>query len=477
VAEPHSADERPPDQATADMPSLPEVPPVPDRPSLLRLFGGRSYFRLWLAQVVSSLGDWIGLVAILSLAQRVGNSASAVGLVMSARMVPGFFLAPLGGVLVDRWDRRKTMVVCDIGRGLVLATLPFVDTVGGLVLASFVLEIFTLLWTPAKEASVPNLVPAENLSTANSLSLAAAYGTFPIAAGVSAVLFKVAERLGEYDALDALRVNRESIAIWFDVLTFLLSAALIWTVTLPRHERPERGVGEGKIDLRQTFRELAEGWRFSGTHPVVRAVMVGLGTGLLGGGMVVPLGPDFSDRVLGGGPTGFSLLLTALGSGVAAGVLLLSALQKRLPRLRIFTFSVFGGGISMFLAASMSTLPLAMAFVFGLGVCAGSVYVVGFTILHETVDDDLRGRIFSTLYTLVRLCLLSALALAPFLAGLLNQASLAVFGDDRGVSLGDYHVSLPGVRLTLWFGAIVILAAGVLALLSIRGARRDEVHE
>ena len=93
-------------------------------------------------------------------------------------------------MLVDRWDRKKVMVTCDIGRGLVLATLPFIHTVWGLVLASFLLEIGTLFWAPAKEASVPNLVPADQLTTANSLSLVAAYGTFPIASFVFAVLHR-----------------------------------------------------------------------------------------------------------------------------------------------------------------------------------------------------------------------------------------------------------------------------------------------
>ncbi|MGH9277390.1 MAG: MFS transporter, partial [Acidimicrobiales bacterium] len=123
-----------------------------------RLLGSSSFFRLWLAQVVSSLGDWIGLVAVLSLAARVGGSSpeAAVGIVMSARMLPGFFLGSVGGVLVDRWDRKRVMVTCDVGRGFVLATLPFIDTVAGLFVASLMLEVLTLLWSPAKEASVPN---------------------------------------------------------------------------------------------------------------------------------------------------------------------------------------------------------------------------------------------------------------------------------------------------------------------------------
>jgi dTMP kinase len=430
------------------------------------LFSG-PFVRLWLAQLTSSLGDWVGLVAILALAARVGGGASSgtsVGIVMVARMTPGFFLASVGGVLVDRWDRKRVMVLCNVGRAAVLAALPFVESLWGLVLASLLLEVMTLLWSPAKEASVPNLVAADKLSAANSLSLVAAYGTFPVAAGLSAVLFKVAEWLGHFDALDVLELNSESVALYFNVLTYLVSALLIATLALPRPERHD----SGPINLRATFEQLTDGWRFIGSSPVVRAVMLGLATGLFGGGMVVPLGIDFSTQVLEAGKAGFSLLLTALGMGVAAGVLLLSAVQRRLPRERIFVLSAFGGGAFLLLGATSSTLSLAMICVGLLGVCAGSVYVVGFTILHENVRDELRGRTFATLYTLIRLCLLAALALAPFLSGLLDRVSRSLNGTDRAVSVGDLTIGLPGVRLTLWFGALVVLVAGCLATWSLR---------
>ena len=124
-----------------------------------------------------------GFLAIVVLATRIGagSGGAAVGVVMAARIVPGFFFAAGAGVLIDRMDRKQVMVVTMIARACVVALLPFVDTVLGLVFASFILEIGTLFFTPAKEATVPNLVPADHLATANSLSLAAAYGTFPIA--------------------------------------------------------------------------------------------------------------------------------------------------------------------------------------------------------------------------------------------------------------------------------------------------------
>jgi len=438
----------------------------PRGPSLL---GSTSFFRLWLAQVVSSLGDWIGLFAILTLTARVGKGSpeAAIALVMSARMIPGFFLASVGGVLVDRWDRRKVMVTCDVGRGLVLATLPMVKTVWGLFLASLVLEVLTLLWSPAKEASVPNLVRSDKLASANSFSLAAAYGTFPIGSALFASLTKVAEILGRHaGALGFLRLNQESLAFYFDVGTFFLSAALIYSLTLPRSRPAERA----PIDLTATFTEIKEGWKFIGTNPTVRSVMVGLGTGLIGGGMIAPLGPIYANQVLHAGAAGFGLLLTALGMGVAVGVVGLSTFQKRVPHAATFPWVVVGAGASMLVAVTMSSLGLTMAFIGFMGICAGAVYVLGFTILQETVEDELRGRTFATLYTLSRLCMLISLSLAPLVSRVLDDLSNALFGGEVG--LFGATLSLPGVRLTLWVGAFIILAAGALALRAYRSAPR-----
>jgi dTMP kinase len=463
-----------------DVPTAP-FPPVPDDGPVLpginaqippaqhvRVFGSRAYFRLWLAQVVSSLGDWIGFVAIVALAQAIGGSSpeAAIALVMSARLIPGFFFSQFAGVLVDRWDRKKVMVCCDIGRGLVLATLPFIDTVWGLVIASLLLEIGTLLWAPAKEASVPNLVPQDQLATANSLSLVAAYGTFPIASFVFAVLTVGAGGLAEVPGFGFLDVNRETLAIGVDVCTFFLSAVMIATLPLtkPKREPP----ASGKVGFGSVVADLKEGWHFIFINPKVRAVMVALSTGMIGGGMVVPLGPVFAEEVLGSGPAGFGLLLTALGTGMAIGVILLSAFQRKIPKATVFTASVLGAGISLFVAASMSTLPPAFLAILGMGICTGAVYVLGFTILHETVEDDLRGRTFSALYTLVRFCLLLAFVLGPLLSGVLNRFSMRVF--DGSVEILTYTISLPGVRLTLWLAGAIIVLAGCLAISSLRSA-------
>lgn len=440
--------------------------------STVRLFGSPSFFRLWLAQVASSLGDWIGFVAITALAARVGGGGSpeaAVGLVLSARLIPGFFLAPLAGVLVDRWDRKRVMVVCDVGRGLVLATLPWVDTVAGLVVVSLALEVLTLLWAPAKEASVPRLVPTGYLATANSLSLVAAYGTFPIGSALFTALAGVAKFLARYDTLDFLEVDQEFTAIYFDVCTFFVSALLISTLALPGATAKRRLDAKHGVDFASTWRELREGFAFIGQSRLIRAVMLSIATGLVGGGMLVPLGPAFARETLGGGSAAFGLLLTALGIGVAVGITALSIVQRHIPHQRAFLVSVFGAGMSIIAGASMSDLRPVLFFVALLGVCAGGVYVLGYTILQTNVDDDMRGRIFATLNMLVRFCLLLAFAVAPFLASLLDGVSNDLFGGSLVVA--GVRVAVPGVRLTLWLGGVILLAAGLVALVAMRERR------
>lgn len=467
----------PSDAPTEDLPLPGREPPrasetqpgaaaAAERGSITRLFGSRLYFRLWLAQFASSLGDWIGFVAITAISNRIAGT-NGVALVLSARLVPGFFLGSVGGLLADRLDRKKVMVACDVGRGVVVGLLPFVHTLPLLFLINLVLEALTLLWTPAKEATVPNLVREEQLPKVNSLGLAAAYGTFPLGAGLFTALAAVAAWLGQFDAMSALKVNQENLAIWVDTGTYLLSALLISTLAIPRRDRQPK---TGKVDLGQGLRDVREGWRFIGQNAVVRSVMLALSCGLIGGGMVVPLGPKFASDVLGGGPRAFGALITAMGVGVAIGVIGVSSVQSRVNPERVFVQAVLVAGACLIAAASMWALTPALLLVALLGMGGGAVYVFGFSLVQAHTEDELRGRIFSTLYASVRLCLVLSFVLGPLLAGLLDRLSKRLIENEAG--LGAWHVALPGSRLTLWLAGAIILGAGLLARRSLRTEAR-----
>ncbi|MEZ5168129.1 MAG: MFS transporter [Acidimicrobiales bacterium] len=112
----------------------------------------------------ATTGDWLSLLATITLARRLsgsGTEGTAIAVVLATRIAPGFFLATAAGIIVDRFNRKRLLLLCDLGRAVVMFSLPFVDSLLGLVVASFLLEIFTMLWSPAKEAIVPNIVEAE----------------------------------------------------------------------------------------------------------------------------------------------------------------------------------------------------------------------------------------------------------------------------------------------------------------------------
>lgn len=449
------------------IPSSPDDAPVPT--ATWRVFGTPSYFRLWLAQVISSTGDWIGLIAILAIAARVSdNSGAAVSLVMLARVVPGFFLGTVGGVLIDRFDRRYVMVAADVGRAVLLILLPFVGTtLLALVVISFLMEICTLLWGPAKDASVPNLVGNEQLASANTLSLVASYGTFPFASVIFSLLAALAAWLGGFSALHSLEVDQEALALFFDAGSFLASAIIVFTLPIPRGPTAR----DSKLKLAETVRDIKEGLTYIAHEPRVRGVIVGLGVGLIGGGAMIPLGPVFAKAGIGGDAATFGVLMSALGFGAATGVILLLFVQKKIPRETVFDFAVMGTGVFLILAATFSALfPAALAVAL-LGACAGTSYVTGFTVLQETVQDDMRGRIFATLYTVIRMCLLVALVISPLWADFWDWIVNDV-GKVGVVSIGDVQYSFPGVRIALWGGGLITLAAGLYARWSMMHASR-----
>lgn len=435
-----------------------------------RVFETKVFYRLWLAQAITSMGDWLAFLAILVTANRVGSGVgvpgASIGLVMAARIVPGLFFGSAAGVLVDRMDRKQVMVVTTVMRAGVVALLPWVDNVLGLMFASLVLELATLLFSPAKEATVPNLVSGDRLASANSLSLAAAYGTFPVAALVFALLSKVASWLGTVSAFDMLRTTQEAVAFYVAAACYLGTAWMITRLAIPRdHVRLHE---DEDIDLGQAFKDLRDGWHYAFINPVVRGVNIALATGLIGGGMLVPLGDKFSREILGAGAGGFGLFIAALGCGVGAGIIGVSARQRVISKRRAFFTSVFGAGFALLVGVSMSNLGLAVVAVAVMGVFAGRVYVLGFTLLHENVDDELRGRVFAGLYILVRLCVLLSMAIGPMLQDPLDGLSNRLVG--RDINVVGIEIAVPGVRLTLWLAAVIMLLAGVLARRSMQSA-------
>lgn len=161
--------------------------------SVLRLRGFR---RLWLVLAAASFGDWIGILATgLFASAQFDNPAAqgaAFGGTIAVRLLPALLLGPIAGVIADRFDRRYTMVIVDLLRFVIYLSIPLVPLFGGspgltvawATIATFLGETITLIWIPAKEAAVPNLIPKSRIEISNQLTLITTYGITPILAAL-----------------------------------------------------------------------------------------------------------------------------------------------------------------------------------------------------------------------------------------------------------------------------------------------------
>ncbi len=252
-------------------------------------------------------------------------------------------------------------------------------------------------------------------------------------------------------------------------MTFLASALLISGLVLSNGEA--RDTEEKRQPAAQTWRDIVDGLKFIRANPLVRGVMTGLAGGLLGGGSIVPLGAVFASDILKADTSAYGFLQASLGIGAGIGVVTLLWLQRRLPREAVFTWAVIATGVAIGVIAWLSTLALTILLVAAAGAAAGCAYVTGFTLLQESVADEMRGRTFATLYTVVHACLLLSLTLSPFIAALLDRLAKGLFNGQ--ISIGSAELSLPGVRLALWAGGGLTVISGFAAR---RGMRKNRLE-
>lgn len=168
-------------------------------PALAPILASKDFRRFLIAQGTSSIGDWVATVALISLVWGRTHSSGAVGGLIALRLLPALLVGPAAGALADRADRRRLMVVCDLGRAGVAVAVPFVS-LGSVFVLAFLMEVLSLVFGPPRDASVPRLVPKRSLGAANALVTGAAYGTLPLGAAGYAGLAALAAR-GSFRAL------------------------------------------------------------------------------------------------------------------------------------------------------------------------------------------------------------------------------------------------------------------------------------
>ena len=411
--------------------------------TLKDLLTNHGFSRLLAAMTVSSLGDWVGFVAVTSLVQSLSGISTkglAIGGVMTARMLPAILFGPFAGAFVDRFDRKKIMIAADIARGALYATMAFVHRLGVIFLLSFVIECFSLLWTPARDASLPNLVPRRQLANANSIGLVSTYATLPLGGAVFAVLALISTALGF--------ARPETLALLLDGATFAFSAFMVSGVPLKAHQSR----GPERFDLSRIWRDVLDGLRFLREDSIASAMTAGIVIAFAAVGAVLALGPIFVNSTLHAKAAGWGVVVVAFGIGMAIGMAGSNQVTKFIERGLVFTRSLLSAAVALFLLAAMPTFSLATVVTVWLGLFCGLAWVSGYTLLQENVEDEYRGRTFASLTVLSRLGLFASLTFFP----ILSSAYDAAFPPEPGSNF-----ALSGTRVALWAAGVLVLIAGL----------------
>jgi len=428
------------------------------RPATLKdLVTNTQFSKLLLAQTVSSFGDWVGFVAVTALVINRGGEvgAYAVAGVMVARMLPAILFGPLAGAIVDRFNRKTLMMTADISRGALYAVMPLLGPLWAIFLLSFVIESLALLWTPARDASLPNLVPRRQLANANALGLITTYGTLPLGGLVFAFLS------GGSDLLPWLRDNPESLALWLDAGTFATSAFLVSRIQMP----PPAPRTFSRFDLSRAGKDIADGFRFLREHSLASAMTLGIVAAFAAVGAVLALGPIFARDALGAGNTGWGILVTSFGIGMGIGMASSNKVVEFVEREYVFVYSIIAAAATLFVLALMPGIELAAVMTVILGAFCGSAWVSGYVLLQENITDEFRGRTFGALTVLSRLGLFLSLTLFPILAGTVGEHDLTI---------GERRIDLSGTRAALMVAGLGAVLAGGFTR---RGLRRFRVSK
>jgi dTMP kinase len=418
----------------------------------------RPFRRLWIATSLSSLGDWLSLVALASLASALAGSGaaaqySAVGGVWLSSLLPALILGPLAGAVADRLDRRLNMIIGDVLRAVLYLTIPldlaihFANPLTWIYVVQFVASCVSLFWTPAKDASVPNLVPPDKLEEANQYSLFTTFGTAPVAGLVFTLLSLVSRALGNLSHY--FTTNPVNLALYFNAVTFVVSALTIYAL----REIPKRQFS-AHISAPSMARTIWDGWRFIGRTEVVRGLVIGMVGAFAAAGVVVGLGQPYITHTLHGGNAGWGVVFAAIFVGLAGGMFIGMRILSGFSRRRLFGLSIASAAIPLALIALIPNLVVVVVLVVLLGACAGVAYVTGYTIVGREVDDDTRGRVFAFLYSAIRVILLTVIAVAPFVAA---GFTALVRGASGTGSLHLGHVSYEGIGYNL----VMLLAAAI----------------
>lgn len=360
--------------------------------------------RVWFAQVVSLVGDFLALFAVISVVTyRMHGTAQQVTGVQIAYMLPLALLGPLSGVFVDRWPLKRTLIASDLGRALLVLLLFVATSMWQIYIVLCALSCVSSFFAPAQSVTIRSHVPAHGLMSANALMQMAMMGTRvigPAAAGALVAAFG------------------PNICYAVDFFSFLVSAALISSVAIVRAASPARTPVEESTNskVHAVLHEMGEGIRFIVHHAAISFVVMAMAAGMFVMGCFGPLIAVYVRDWLHAKAGVFGLVSAMVGIGMMTGMPVVRRLSGQLASATLVLGGLAGIGLGALILGAFTLVPTAMLGCFTLGFTFAGVIVPAQTLMQRETPPALVGRISSTMMSVVFFAQVLGLVLSGYLA-------------------------------------------------------------
>ena len=396
-------------------------------------FRSRNYRLFFLGQGISLIGSWMTQLATIWLVYSLTNSPVMLGIVGFTSQIPSFFLAPFGGVFVDRFSRHRTLIgtqILAMIQSLTLAVLALtgVIQVWHIIALSLFQGFINAVDAPARQAFVPELIEKRD-DLANAIA-------------INSTMFNGARLIGP--AIGGLLIAQVGAAYCFliDGLSYIAVIAALLAMNIKSNKY--------QVSTANPIQRVKEGFDYAFGFPPIRAILILSALVSFMGMQYTIIVPIFAEKILQGGADTLGFLMAASGVGALSGGIYLATRQTvvGLGRLIAFGPTILGCGLIAFSLSRFLPLSLFSLLFVGLGTILQ--IAAGNTVLQTIVDDDKRGRVMS-LYTM------SFLGTIPFgnlLAGFLANhigATNTLIIDGIACILGSIYFvrQLPALRRSI----------------------------
>jgi DHA3 family macrolide efflux protein-like MFS transporter len=390
--------------------------------------------KLWIGQTISQVGDGLTNLALLIVINKLTGSTAALATMMVVIALPQLVFGLISGVFVDRWDRKRIMVISDLIRGFLVLGLLLVrrpEDVWIFYLLGFLQAVVGTFFDPAKSAMIPTLVERDALLAANTLSQTTRVVTGVVGSALAGLLVGVAG--GAWPAFT------------LDALSFFISALFVSRIAAPR----QAGVPAGGI--KQTVSQLFEGLRFLSSHRMLVGVMTTFAVTMLGLGAVNVLIVPFSVNLLHVRTEALGLIEAAQVIGMVVGSGLVAALVARLKAARMIIGGIMLIGLFVGLFGASATVWISLVSLFFVGLFLTPVQAAASTLLQTYVPNDKRGRAGAAMNTVITL------------ASVISMGLSGVLGDALGV------------RQVFYLSGLITISAGLLAAVLMRSPASSDM--